>query len=401
MAEEPRSAKCHYYRSKEKCVLSHCFWCKSAAVPSSCYTEEEAKQLPSAVFECSSEVRLQEADCHSFKDQNQCVQHECYWCKSAAVRSSCYTEEEAQQLPPAVFECKKEALATELSWVLKSLPGDAAGMTALYSAWKHVHQKKYASPLENEMRRTVFEVNARAVVEHNNKADATFSMELNQFADMTWEEFKTWYLGAPQNCSATHTSPKSPLKFVGDVPEEKDWRKDGVVSPVKYQGKCGSCWTFSTTGVPREPPQDEARQDGAALGAEPAGLRAGVRQPRLQRRAAVARVRVCALQRRHRHGGDVSVRSQGRQVQVQHVSHWRAGGLGREHHVAQRRRAHGGGRHRGPRERRVPGRVRLPLLQGRHLHVERVQVGRAGREPRGAGGGLRHRGAAAVLDRQE
>ncbi|KAJ0399318.1 hypothetical protein ATCC90586_000452 [Pythium insidiosum] len=239
--------KCHYYRSKEKCVLSHCFWCKSAAVPSSCYTEDEAKQLPSAVFECSSELQLEEADCHSFRDQEQCVKHECYWCKSAAVRSSCYTEEEANQLPPAVFECKKEALKSELSWVLKTLPSDAAGMAALFSAWKHVHQKQYASPLESEMRRAVFEVNARAVVEHNNKAGATFSMELNQFADLTWEEFKTWYLGAPQNCSATHTSPATPLKFA-DVPDEKDWRKDGVVSPVKYQGKCGSCWTFSTTG---------------------------------------------------------------------------------------------------------------------------------------------------------
>lgn len=129
-------------------------------------------------------------DCHTYNTKDACVSNQCYWCKSAAVRSMCYTEAESQQLPPGVFECDKKEKFSR-SWALTSLPTDTETWISLFNAWKLEQRKQYQSVIEEEMRRAVFEENARMVAAHNIEKQSTFTMELNQFADTTWYMFPT------------------------------------------------------------------------------------------------------------------------------------------------------------------------------------------------------------------
>merc|ERR550514_2092422 len=86
-----------------------CEWCTSAAVGANCYTEEDAKSLPSAVFSCGA--LLGAASCDGLSEGSCESTSGCEWCTSAAVPSACHTEADAKALPPAVFFCSsKEVL---------------------------------------------------------------------------------------------------------------------------------------------------------------------------------------------------------------------------------------------------------------------------------------------------
>ncbi|KAH0453777.1 hypothetical protein IEQ34_018101 [Dendrobium chrysotoxum] len=122
--------------------------------------------------------------------------------------------------------------------------------TSFYATRFALFAKRYGRSYDSvhELRRRfgIFKENFEQIKATNRKG-LSYSLAVNHFADLTWEEFRASWLGASQNCSAAlkpnHILNKKKL------PKEKDWRKDGIVSPVKNQGNCGSCWAFSATGA--------------------------------------------------------------------------------------------------------------------------------------------------------
>ncbi|KAL0893673.1 hypothetical protein ABMA27_013831 [Loxostege sticticalis] len=145
------------------------------------------------------------------------------------------------------YTMKDEAVTEGLLFLS---PENDAHVEHAFGTFKKKHNKNYFEG-EHEMRKTIFRKNMRLITQTNRK-NLGYKLAINQFADRSPAEMiKHKGLQArPRGKVGTVPFPytKAELdELANNLPKEYDTRMYGLVTPVKNQETCGSCWTFGTT----------------------------------------------------------------------------------------------------------------------------------------------------------
>lgn len=112
----------------------------------------------------------------------------------------------------------------------------------LFNNWKKGNKKIYKTPQEEKYRFGIFTANLIEIQQLQN-LNLTYQVALNQFSDLTEQEFIAEHTGFSNKFIKKSYEESS--SGAAALPDRIDWRENGIVSPVKNQGETDSSWAFS------------------------------------------------------------------------------------------------------------------------------------------------------------
>lgn len=119
----------------------------------------------------------------------------------------------------------------------RSVP-EGPSMQERHEQWMTQYGRVYKDASERQKRFEIFKENVERIDSFNRGNEKPYRLGVNQFADLTNEEFKATRNGFKSHmCSTDGASFK--YENITSVPSTVDWRKKGAVTPIKDQGQCG------------------------------------------------------------------------------------------------------------------------------------------------------------------
>lgn len=119
-----------------------------------------------------------------------------------------------------------------------------------FRAFQQQFDRRYSNVNEVMMRQRIFRANLAQIELLNQHEQGSAEYGVTQFADMSASEFRRWTGLRQRAAVGDENEVRHASAVIPDVPVPRafDWREKGVITAVKNQGACGSCWAFSVTG---------------------------------------------------------------------------------------------------------------------------------------------------------
>ncbi|XP_040184844.1 cathepsin W-like isoform X2 [Rana temporaria] len=138
-------------------------------------------------------------------------------------------------------------LLCAISAVLVLFPDPSCTSSEMVQFANFIQQfnKSYSRPEEFLYRLSVFSKNMEVAARLQRDEMGTAEYGVTKFSDLTAEEFRSYGIKSSIGMDLSNLKRATTS---ATFPSSRDWRKMGVISEVKNQGQCGSCWAFAAVG---------------------------------------------------------------------------------------------------------------------------------------------------------